>query len=147
MERLLKELSLASKLLSDFKEMYEYENRLKTFTKWPFTEDCKCTPENMAKAGFVHCSDANKPDVAKCFFCLMELDGWEPNDDPWEEHVKHHNCGFLSLTKHFDDLTMEEFYMLEMTRLRTFICKTGRSIINSFEEEVATTRQRLVDTF
>ncbi|XP_054685233.1 baculoviral IAP repeat-containing protein 5.1-like [Grus americana] len=75
----------------------------------------------MAKAGFVHCPNANEPDVAKCFFCLIELEGWEPNDDPWEEHSKRHSCGFLSLTKHFDDLTMEEYYMLEMTRLRTFL--------------------------
>ncbi|XP_010005702.1 PREDICTED: baculoviral IAP repeat-containing protein 5 [Chaetura pelagica] len=147
MEQLLKELCLASKLLSDFKDMYEYENRLKTFTNWPFTENCKCTPENMAKAGFVHCPNTNEPDVAKCFFCLIELESWEPNDDPWEEHTKRHCCGFLSLTKPFNDLTMEEYYMLEMTRLRTFLCKTGRSIINSFEEEVTATRQRLVDYF
>ncbi|XP_040979971.1 baculoviral IAP repeat-containing protein 5.1-like [Aquila chrysaetos chrysaetos] len=147
MEMLLKELCLASKLLSDFKDMYEYENRLKTFTNWPFIENCKCTPENMAKAGFVHCPNENEPDVAKCFFCLIELEGWEPNDDPWEEHTKRHSCDFLSLTKHFDDLTMEEYYMLEMTRLRTFLCKTGRSVINSFEEEVTATRQRLVDNF
>lgn len=37
----------------------------------------------MAKAGFVHCPNANRPDVAKCFFCLIELESWEPNDDPW----------------------------------------------------------------
>ncbi|XP_021142352.1 baculoviral IAP repeat-containing protein 5.1 isoform X2 [Columba livia] len=121
MEMFLKELGLASKILSDFQDMYEYENRLKTFTNWPFTENCKCTPENMAKAGFVHCPNANRPDVAKCFFCLIELESWEPNDDPWEEHTKRHSCGFLSLTKHLDDLTMEEYYMLEMTRLRTFL--------------------------
>lgn len=48
MEALLQELSLASKLLTDFKEMYEYETRLKTFTKWPFQENCKCTPENVS---------------------------------------------------------------------------------------------------
>ncbi|KAM8953251.1 astacin-like metalloendopeptidase [Pelodytes ibericus] len=24
----------------------------------------------------------NSPDVAKCFFCLKELEGWEPEDDP-----------------------------------------------------------------
>uniref|UniRef100_A0A8C4UKN4 Uncharacterized protein n=1 Tax=Falco tinnunculus TaxID=100819 RepID=A0A8C4UKN4_FALTI len=48
MEALLKELGSASKLLSDFKDMYEYENRLKTFTNWPFTENCKCTPENVS---------------------------------------------------------------------------------------------------
>lgn len=28
--------------------MYEYENRLKTFTKWPFIKNCKCTPENVS---------------------------------------------------------------------------------------------------
>ena len=48
MEMLLKELALASKLLSDFKAMYEYENRLKTFTNWPFKENCKCTPDNVS---------------------------------------------------------------------------------------------------
>lgn len=48
MELLLQELSSASKLLTDFREMYEYENRLKTFTKWPFQENCKCTPENVS---------------------------------------------------------------------------------------------------
>lgn len=48
MEAVLQELSLASQLLIDFKEMYEYEARLKTFTKWPFQENCKCTPENVS---------------------------------------------------------------------------------------------------
>lgn len=37
----------------------------------------------MAKAGFVHCPSENEPDVACCFFCLLELEGWEPDDDPW----------------------------------------------------------------
>lgn len=48
METLLQELSSASKLLTDLKEMYEYETRLKTFTKWPFQGNCKCTPENVS---------------------------------------------------------------------------------------------------
>lgn len=37
----------------------------------------------MARAGFVHCPSENEPDVACCFFCLLELEGWEPDDDPW----------------------------------------------------------------
>ncbi|XP_052531764.1 baculoviral IAP repeat-containing protein 5.1-like [Tympanuchus pallidicinctus] len=147
METLLEELLSASKLLHEFKEMYDYENRLKTFANWPFVKNCKCSPENMAKAGFIHCPSGNEPDVAKCFFCLIELEGWEPNDDPWEEHAKRRSCGFLSLTKQFDELTMEEYYMLEMMRLRTFLCKTGRRVINAFEEEVAATRKRLLDNF
>uniref|UniRef100_A0A8B9VM25 Baculoviral IAP repeat-containing protein 5.1 n=1 Tax=Anas zonorhyncha TaxID=75864 RepID=A0A8B9VM25_9AVES len=126
---LLQELASSSKLLRDFKEMYEYENRLKTFTNWPFAKNCKCTPENMAKAGFVRCPNANEPDVVKCFFCLIELKGWKPNDDPWEEHTKSHSCGFLSLSKNFDDLTVEEYYVLEMTRLRTFLVSVDQMIL------------------
>uniref|UniRef100_A0A452H6I7 Baculoviral IAP repeat containing 5 n=1 Tax=Gopherus agassizii TaxID=38772 RepID=A0A452H6I7_9SAUR len=127
MEAFLKELNLACKHLIEFRHMYEYENRIKTFTDWPFMENCKCTPEHMARAGFIHCPSANEPDVAKCFFCLIELEGWEPNDDPHcrtsfilencGTHSKRpSNCGFLSLAKNFDDLTMEEYYMLEMDR-------------------------------
>lgn len=36
----------------------------------------------MAKAGFIHCPADNAPDVAQCFFCFKELEGWEPDDDP-----------------------------------------------------------------
>ncbi|CAJ0945195.1 unnamed protein product [Ranitomeya imitator] len=137
--------------LKDFRIMYDYNKRLSTFTDWPFTENCKCTPENlkgdcirlkywwgscktavesaersdmlrnMAKAGFVHCPTENEPDVACCFFCLKELEGWEPDDDPLAEHSKRCvTCGFLSLTKTIDDLTMEEFLRLEVFRIKTF---------------------------
>uniref|UniRef100_A0A8C0GJL6 Uncharacterized protein n=1 Tax=Chelonoidis abingdonii TaxID=106734 RepID=A0A8C0GJL6_CHEAB len=168
MEAFLKELNLACKHLIEFRDMYEYENRIKTFTDWPFMENCKCTPEHMARAGFIHCPSANEPDVAKCFFCLIELEGWEPNDDPQGpgfyikivelyhslpsplkccgrltipkmkllclccrvEHSKRpSNCGFLSLAKNFDDLTMEEYYMLEMDRLRTFLVSAHANIV------------------
>jgi len=37
----------------------------------------------MAKAGFVHIPTEAEPDTAYCFFCLKELDGWQPEDDPW----------------------------------------------------------------
>lgn len=43
-----------------------------SFSPWP----------QMAAAGFVHCPSENGPDVAQCFFCLKELEGWEPDDDP-----------------------------------------------------------------
>lgn len=45
------------------------------------------------------------------------------------EHIKRYNCGFLALTKPFDDLTMEEYYMLEMTRLRTFLVSVNQIIL------------------
>lgn len=36
----------------------------------------------MARAGFIHTPSGNSPDIAMCFFCLKELEGWEPEDDP-----------------------------------------------------------------
>lgn len=42
------------------------------------------SPLQMAAAGFVHCPTENKPDLAQCFFCFKELEGWEPDDDPIE---------------------------------------------------------------
>eukprot|EP00079_Xenopus_tropicalis_P018777 XP_004920984.1 PREDICTED: baculoviral IAP repeat-containing protein 5.1-like [Xenopus tropicalis] len=109
--------------------MYDYEARLATFADWPFTENCKCTPENMAKAGFVHCPTENEPDVACCFFCLKELEGWEPDDDPWTEHSKRSaSCGFLSLTKCVNDLTMEGFLRLEADRIKSFYVSEASTV-------------------
>ena len=41
-----------------------------------------CSPLQMAAAGFVHCPTENEPDLAQCFLCFKELEGWEPDDDP-----------------------------------------------------------------
>uniref|UniRef100_H3DC90 Baculoviral IAP repeat containing 5b n=1 Tax=Tetraodon nigroviridis TaxID=99883 RepID=H3DC90_TETNG len=101
--------------------MYRQELRERTFVDWPFREDCNCTPEKMAKAGFVHCPSENEPDVACCFFCLIELEGWEPDDDPWSEHVKRYpNCGFLTMKKDFTELTVGEYFLMEQERLKVF---------------------------
>ncbi|XP_064408385.1 baculoviral IAP repeat-containing protein 5-like [Latimeria chalumnae] len=101
--------------------MYLYKNRLETFTDWPFTGNCNCTPENMAKAGFIYRPSENEPDVAMCFFCLKELEGWEPQDDPLQEHLKRGaNCGFLTMKK-YEELTVEEFYKLELHRVQLLI--------------------------
>nr|QOI12310.1 baculoviral IAP repeat containing 5 isoform 5 transcript variant 6 [Homo sapiens] len=58
------------------------DHRISTFKNWPFLEGCACTPERMAEAGFIHCPTENEPDLAQCFFCFKELEGWEPDDDP-----------------------------------------------------------------
>uniref|UniRef100_A0A8C6CBE3 Baculoviral IAP repeat-containing protein 5 n=1 Tax=Monodon monoceros TaxID=40151 RepID=A0A8C6CBE3_MONMO len=35
------------------------------------------SPLQMAATGFVHCPTENEPDLAQCFFCFKELEGWE----------------------------------------------------------------------
>ncbi|XP_048839876.1 baculoviral IAP repeat-containing protein 5b isoform X1 [Brienomyrus brachyistius] len=123
-----KTYSLRAKLHA-YSEMYSYEKRLQTFADWPFREDCLCTPEQMAKAGFVHCPSENEPDVVSCFFCLKELEGWEPQDDPWSEHVRRApDCAFLGLNKDFGDLTVAEFFKLEQERLCILINSSHLSI-------------------
>ncbi|XP_067856220.1 baculoviral IAP repeat-containing protein 5.1-like isoform X2 [Heptranchias perlo] len=108
--------------LLDYKLMYSYKKRLATFRNWPFTENCQCTPEKMAKAGFLHCPTENEPDIAACFFCLKELESWEPDDNPWMEHQRHSPaCAFLALKTDAFDLTVEEFFRLEMERLKLYM--------------------------
>ncbi|XP_043916194.1 baculoviral IAP repeat-containing protein 5.1-like [Protopterus annectens] len=139
-----------TQLLLQYGEMYSYENRLKTFSEWPFKDNCKCTPENMAKAGFIHCPSENEPDVVKCFFCLKELEGWEPQDDPWLEHVHRTSsnpCGFVCLQKDVDELTMEEFYRLELERAKLFLDHTITAKIHQFEEQMVQTRENLIQCF
>ncbi|MGH0179796.1 UNVERIFIED_CONTAM: hypothetical protein FKN15_002370 [Acipenser sinensis] len=131
-----------------YQEMYRFEKRLQTFTDWPFTEGCQCTPEKMALAGFVHCPSENEPDVARCFFCLKELEGWEPDDDPWHEHSKRSlNCGFLSLKQDFEELSLVDFFTLEQERLCIYIRKAGDQQILRFQEQVDSTRTILVNHF
>ncbi|NXU79714.1 BIRC5 protein, partial [Oreotrochilus melanogaster] len=102
--------------------LYLVPTRAATFRNWPFTEGCACTPERMAAAGFVHCPSENGPDVAQCFFCYKELEGWEPDDDPLEEHKKHSaSCAFLSLKKDLTDLTLQEFLKLDKDRMKNAI--------------------------
>lgn len=75
--------------------------REKTFSDWPFhSADNVCTSERMASAGFLYIGNKREPDLVECFICSKQLDGWEPNDDPWNEHVKHQStCPFVKLNK------------------------------------------------
>uniref|UniRef100_A0A3Q1EIC8 Baculoviral IAP repeat containing 5b n=1 Tax=Acanthochromis polyacanthus TaxID=80966 RepID=A0A3Q1EIC8_9TELE len=109
--------------------MYCYDLRRESFADWPFREECNCTPEKMAKAGFVHCPSENEPDVVCCFFCLIELEGWEPEDHPWSEHEKRSpNCGFLNMKKDFMDLTVAQYLGMEKERLKIYLVRDLKKI-------------------
>ena len=36
----------------------------------------------MAEAGFFHSPNDRDADIARCFVCFKELEGWEPEDNP-----------------------------------------------------------------
>ncbi|ELR45638.1 Baculoviral IAP repeat-containing protein 5 [Bos mutus] len=140
-------------------QLYLKDHRVSTFKNWPFLEGCACTPERMAAAGFIHCPTENEPDLAQCFFCFKELEGWEPDDDPIlvvmnsspftslslltcscivfsrEEHKKHSSgCAFLSVKKQFEELTLSEFLKLDKERTKNKIAKETNNKQKEFEE-------------
>lgn len=58
-------------------------NKRNSFACWPVGElSSGYLFPQMAKAGFIHTPAENSPDTAMCFFCLKELEGWEPEDEP-----------------------------------------------------------------
>ncbi|CAH6776487.1 Birc5 [Phodopus roborovskii] len=107
-------------------QLYLTDHRISTFKNWPFLEGCSCTPERMAEAGFIHCPTENEPDLAQCFFCFKELEGWEPDDDPMKEHKKHSpGCAFLTVKKQSAELTLSEFLKLDKERAKNkIVCIT-----------------------
>ena len=116
-------------------ELYLKNHCVSTFKNWPFLEGCACISEQMAAAGFIHCPTESKPDLAQCFFCFKELEGWEPDDDPIEEHKKHSSgCAFLSVKKQFEELTLGEFLKLDKERIKNKIAKEANNKQKEFEE-------------
>lgn len=67
----------------DNTSLQTYHQRLATYTSWPSSP----TPELMALAGFHHTHTQLK-DLFKCVDCGITLDGWEPHDDPIQEHSR-----------------------------------------------------------
>ncbi|KAF2885561.1 hypothetical protein ILUMI_20629 [Ignelater luminosus] len=85
------------------------EKRLKTFKEWPFDDDKPCSAQKLAEAGFYFAGSAADPDAVQCFLCDKALDGWDEEDDPWEEHLSHsENCEFAKLKQHEAALTYEQ---------------------------------------
>ncbi|KAB5545891.1 hypothetical protein GE09DRAFT_222437 [Coniochaeta sp. 2T2.1] len=100
-------------LLSSETDYFVYDNRLASFKgpqpiskrrtstassrapkalTWPHK---KLSPSSFAKAGFVFQPTPSNPDNVVCFLCDKHLDGWEEDDSPLVEHLKHvPDCGW-----------------------------------------------------
>nr|XP_060620357.1 baculoviral IAP repeat-containing protein 5 [Anolis sagrei ordinatus] len=125
-------------------EIYLKEHRVATFVDWPFVSDCACTPMRMAEAGFIHTPSENAPDVVQCFVCFKELEGWEPEDDPMEEHRSHSpNCAFLALQKDIADLTIQETLKLSKERMVNLLEREFNLKITQREKYAANVRNKI----
>ncbi|KAL9623473.1 MAG: hypothetical protein Q9160_002153 [Pyrenula sp. 1 TL-2023] len=59
---------------------------------WPHQSP---SPSELAFAGFYYKPSATGPDNTCCFLCERTLDGWEEDDDPSVEHLRHSSeCGW-----------------------------------------------------
>ncbi|KGO38969.1 hypothetical protein PEX1_007380 [Penicillium expansum] len=67
--------------------------RLATFgTAWP--HDGK--KGWMVEGGWYFCPTDESNDLASCVYCKLSLDGWEPKDDPFDEHYRRSSdCSFF----------------------------------------------------
>ncbi|KAK3931197.1 Baculoviral IAP repeat-containing protein 5 [Frankliniella fusca] len=111
-----------------------YEDRLKSFKYWPFKKG-SCCPEKMAEAGFYSLGKKSEPDLAKCYVCLKELDGWEQDDDPWSEHRKHAaSCPYVILNKTPDQLTMKENLIMQREQLKKILILNHENKIRMINE-------------
>ncbi|KAF8531326.1 hypothetical protein JB92DRAFT_2851424 [Gautieria morchelliformis] len=67
------------------------------------------TSKMMAKAGFIYAPVNNKDDTCECIYCGVELAGWEPEDDPMEEHrsrqAKKGPCPFFASSSDISEPT------------------------------------------
>lgn len=80
--------------------------RTATFASlWPHAgkRGWRCTVARMVRAGWAYDpSPDGGEDGATCFYCNLSLDGWEPKDDPEEEHQRRSpECRFFALRELF----------------------------------------------
>ncbi|XP_046751250.1 baculoviral IAP repeat-containing protein 5-like [Diprion similis] len=115
------------------------KNRLESFENWPFQSNCVCTPERMAAAGFVLIGGRNDPDLVECFVCSKQLDEWDSEDDPWNEHLKHMpSCPYIKIGKQDElDWTVPELFTLIKEFSKKSLTRKHEAAISEIKQEVA----------
>ncbi|KAL4996594.1 hypothetical protein BDV10DRAFT_108602 [Aspergillus recurvatus] len=77
--------------------------RLATFgDSWPHDgkKGWMCQSDKMVEGGWYFCPNEESADLASCAYCKLSLDGWEPKDDPYDEHYRRSSdCSFFAFAK------------------------------------------------
>ncbi|KAI0387944.1 hypothetical protein F5Y04DRAFT_241365 [Hypomontagnella monticulosa] len=81
------------------------EARKATFGgRWPHEgkRGWKCKTKQLVEAGWKYTPTADSDDMATCTYCSLALDGWEPKDNPSDEHYKRSpDCQFFGLMNQY----------------------------------------------
>ncbi|KAL4977303.1 hypothetical protein BDW66DRAFT_38504 [Aspergillus desertorum] len=77
--------------------------RLATFgDSWPHDgkKGWMCQSDKMVEGGWYFCPNEESADLASCAYCKLSLDGWEPKDNPYDEHYRRSSdCSFFVFAK------------------------------------------------
>ncbi|XP_071053894.1 baculoviral IAP repeat-containing protein 5-like [Onthophagus taurus] len=115
-------------------KMIAEESRLETFKTWVFDDSKRCNKAKLAEAGFYFTGSKTEPDVVTCFLCSKILDGWEEDDDPWEEHINHADyCEFAKLRKPIKKITFEQLLDLQ----KSVMLDSAEKIADVWKKNVA----------
>ncbi|KAL2260113.1 hypothetical protein VTK26DRAFT_5990 [Humicola hyalothermophila] len=81
------------------------EARKATFAgRWPLESKrgVKCKTKKLVEAGWKYTPFTDVDDMVTCAYCHLELEGWEPGDDPYDEHYRRMpNCPFFVLISQY----------------------------------------------
>ncbi|KAH8360102.1 hypothetical protein KR093_010808 [Drosophila rubida] len=120
------------------------KSRVESFKDWPFPDSSTCSIAKasnkwnidhkfMAEAGFYWTGTKRENDTATCFVCGKTLDGWESDDDPWKEHLKHApQCEFVKLGCPEKDMTVDQFLKIFGTVVKNNIEKNIKDFKTQF---------------
>ncbi|KAH8264476.1 hypothetical protein KR038_008936 [Drosophila bunnanda] len=126
------------------------QHRVESFKDWPFPETSPCSISKsrvlmlfivtralqMAEAGFYWTGTKRENDTATCFVCGKTLDGWEADDEPWKEHLKHApQCEFVKVGCAEKELTVTQFLEILGTVVKGSIIKNVKTFKLSFTRE------------
>jgi len=120
--------------------------RLKSLNKWKLA---KPSAKEMAESGF-YCPNPDVPETVRCFSCLIELDGWEPTDKPWEEHKKralslNPPCMFVEIGKKESDLLVKDYldiFKSVMLRVVNKKCEKNLNVALSLHKKKKTSLRK-----
>lgn len=77
------------------------EARKATFAgRWPYEtkKGFKCKTKKLVEAGWKYTPSREAEDMATCAYCQLALEGWESDDNPWDEHYNRApECPFFTL--------------------------------------------------
>ena len=101
----------------------------------------------LADAGWFMIGSSKEPDLVRCYYCRRELDGWEPEDDPWQEHLRRSGdpCPFIKKGKKGRELTVKDGLELEAERACYILKKKTEDSNARYRDEAEKIKQLIVE--